>query len=163
MKYLPLLAAGWLLSACAYSSSLDVASDTIQVTTEAAPVCGQAGAQKVAAQRAAIETLKRGYDRYIILDGAYQNNVGVIGTTPVVANTYGTGVVNAYGNSATYNGQSTTYVTGGQPIIGGHHVQSFMVKMFKESDPASGNAVNAKQVLGPDWQKAVKKGTVGTC
>jgi hypothetical protein len=142
---------------------LDVAGDTIQVTSDAAPVCGQTGAQKVAARRAAIETLKRGYDRYIILDGAYRNDVRVVGTTPVIANTYGSGTVNSYGNTATYNGQSTTYFSGGQPIIGGNHSQSFLVKMFRDSDPSGGNAIDARQVLGPEWQKALKEGSAGTC
>jgi hypothetical protein len=77
-----------LLAACARSSVLDYASDTIQITTSAAPVCGQAGAQEVANRQAAIETLKRGYDRYVVLDADYRNDVRVVGNTPVIANTH---------------------------------------------------------------------------
>ncbi len=84
-------------------------------------------------------------------------------TTPVIANTYGSGRLNTYGNTASYSGSSTTYVTGGQPIVAGSHNQSFLVKMYHDSDPAGANAVPAKQILGPDWQKLVKKGNIGTC
>ena len=152
-----------LLAGCASSSVLDVASDTIQVSTSAAPVCGQAGAQAVAAKRAAIETLKRGYDSYMIVDANSQNNVRVVGTTPITANTYSSGTINGYGNTATYNGQSNTYFSGGQPIIGGHHDEALMVRMFKQGDAGSERAVDARRVLGPDWQKQIQKSTLGTC
>ena len=151
------------LGGCASSSVLDLNSDTIQVSTSAAPVCGQSGAQAVAAKRAAIETLKRGYDRYMIVDANSQDNVRVVGTTPVIANTQTTGVVNAYGNQATYSGQSNTYYTGGQPIIGGHHDEALMVRMFRNGDPNSDRAVDARRVLGPDWQKLMQSSKLGTC
>lgn len=117
----------------------------------------------MAVKRAAIETLSRGYDRYAILGGGAQNNVGVVGYTPLVANTYGSGSVNSYGNSATYSGQSNTYVTGGQPIMGGSYDQTLAVRMFRANDPAGANAVDARRVLGPEWQKIVAKGPGSTC
>jgi hypothetical protein len=39
------------------------------IQTGAAPICGGAGALKVSQQLAAIETIKAGYDRYIITGG----------------------------------------------------------------------------------------------
>ncbi len=75
---------------CAKTSVLDVDSNTVMISTSAAPACGQQGAQDVAAQRAAVETLKRGYDRYVILGAHADSNVGVVGYTPQVANTYST-------------------------------------------------------------------------
>jgi hypothetical protein len=151
------------LAGCASSSVMDLASDTIQVSTSAAPVCGQSGAQAVASKRAAIETLKRGYASYIILDGEYQNNVRVVGTTPVIANTHTTGQINSYGNQATYNGQSSTYFSGGQPIIGGRHQQAITIRMFKLGDPGSERAIDAKRTLGPEWQKELEASGSGTC
>ena len=44
-------------------------------------------------------------------------------------------------------------MTGGQPIYGGSHDQQLVVKMYREGDPASANAVPARNTLGPDWQK----------
>jgi hypothetical protein len=152
-----------VLVGCASSSVLDVASDTIQISTSAAPVCGQSGAQAVASKRAAIETLKRGYDGYIIIDGDYENNVRVVGRTPVTANTQTTGMINGYGNQATYSGQSTTNYSGGYPIIGGRHQQALTIRMFRQGDPGSERAVNAKQVLGPEWQKEMESSSRGTC
>ncbi len=157
----PLLALA--LTGCAQSSVMDLDSNTIQITTEAAPVCGQGGAQQVAAKRAAYETLRRGYDKYVILGADYQNNVRVVGHTPITANTYGSGNINAYGNTATYNGQSTTYVNGGQPIIGGTHNQGLAVRLFRVGEPGSENAIDARQVLGPDWQEIMAKKPGQTC
>lgn len=148
---------------CAKTSVLDVDSNTVMISTSAAPACGQQGAQSVASQRAAVETLKRGYDRYIIMGAHADSNVGVVGYTPQVANTYSTGNINAYGNTATYNGQSTTYVTGGQPIISGSHDQKLMIRMFRNGEAGAANALDARGVLGPEWQKAVEKGGKATC
>jgi hypothetical protein len=142
---------------------MDLDANTVQISTSAAPVCGAQGAQQVATTRAAIETITRGYDRYVILGAQAQNNVGVVGYTPITANSYGSGTVNAYGNTATYNGQTNTFVTGGQPIIAGSHDQALTIRMFGASDPQGANAVDARHVLGPDWQKIVAKGPKATC
>lgn len=138
-------------------------ANTIEVNTSAAPACGAQGAQRVAVKNAAIETLRRGYDKYVILGANAQNNVGVVGYTPMIANTYGSGTVSGYGNSANYYGQSNTYVSGGQPIVGGTHDQRIAVRMFRANDAQAVNAVDARQTLGPDWQKLVAKGPGQTC
>lgn len=162
-RYCVVLALVHLLGACASSSVMDVASDTIVISTAAAPACGQRGAQEVAVKRAAYETLKRGYDKYIILDAEAESNVGVVGYTPLVANTQSYGSINTYGNSGTYSGSSNTYVTGGQPFIAGTHDQKLSVRMFRSGDPDAARAVDARQVLGPDWQKVMTKGPGLTC
>lgn len=151
------------LTACASSSVMQLDSNTVEISTSAAPVCGQQGAQQVAVKRAAIETLQRGYDRYIILGAQAQNNVGVVGYTPITANTNNSGVVNAYGNTATYNGSANTTVSGGQPIIAGTHDQKLAIRMFRAGDPQGINAVDARQTLGADWQKILAKGPGATC
>jgi hypothetical protein len=134
-----------LLVGCAKSSVMDLDSNTIQITTEAAPVCGQGGAQQVAAKRAAYETLRRGYDKYVILGGNYQNNI------------------NKYGNTGSYSGQSSTYVSGGQPIIGGTHNQGLAVRLFRTGEPGSENAIDARNILGPEWQEIMAKKPGQTC
>ena len=132
-------------------------SNTISLTTSAAPICGGAGAQQVAYQRAAIETINHGFDRFIIVGAAAQDNVRVVGTTPIQATTFGTATGSVYGNSIYAQGQSNTYVTGGQPIVAGSHDQQLVVKMFKEGDPAGVDAIPARMVLGTDWATLVKK------
>lgn len=152
-----------LMIGCARSATLPVAADTVIITTNAAPICGSAGAQSVALRRAAIETINRGFDRFVILGGQYQNNVGVVGYTPVQAHTVGSATAVGYGNVVSAHGQSTTYYSGGAPIVAGSHDQGLAVKMFREGDPASANAISARQQLGPEWQKVVKENAITTC
>ena len=150
------------LSACAKSSVIPLSADTFQITAGAAPICGQVGAQQVAATQAAAETVRRGYDRFVVTNGAYQNDVHVVAYTPIVANTSSSATGTIYGNSIDIDGRSCTTVSGGDPIVMGTHNQSLVVKMFKASDPAGANAVDARSSLGPDWQKVVASG-VNTC
>jgi hypothetical protein len=37
------------------------------------------------------------------------------------------------------------------------------IRMFREGDPGSERAVDAKQVLGPEWLKEMESGSRGTC
>jgi hypothetical protein len=138
------------LSGCARSSALPLAADMVQITTSAAPVCGQSGAIRVAAKMAAVETLKHGFDNFIVLGSQSQNNVGVIGHTSTTAYT-------TYGN-----GYATTHVQGGYPIVTGSHDHGLIVKMFRDGDPLGANAISAKATLGPKWQEAMESLSV-TC
>ena len=113
------------LLACARASTIPLAQDTVQITAHAAPACGAAGAQKIAVRQAAVETLRRGYDRFIVMGAEGQSNLkGIIYTDSVVT-----------------------------PMFS--HEQGLIVKMFKASDPQGVNAVDAKAELGPQWQEAV--------
>ena len=142
---------------CAQSSTIPLAQDTFQITASAAPVCGVAGAQNVAVKQAAAETIRRGYDRFIVQGAEYQNTVRVVGHTPVVAQTYGTGTVSGFGNMASINTNATTTFSGGQPVYGGSHNQGLIVRMFREGDPMGANAVSARETLGPQWQELAAK------
>jgi hypothetical protein len=147
------------LAGCARTSTIPLAADTVAITSSAAPICGAAGAQSVAAKQAAVETIMRGYDRFVFVGGRYANNVGVVGYTPVIANTTGHAYSTGYG---TAYGQSTTTYSGGNPIIAGTHDQGLIVKMFREGDPAGANAVPARASLGPKWKEAVESNSL-TC
>lgn len=147
------------VAGCARSAAIPLSNDTVQITTSAAPVCGVTGAQTVALRRAAIETINRGFDKFMIHGGQYQNNVRVVGSTPVVAST--TGMATAHGNVAF--GRATTTYSGGQPIIAGTHDQGLIVQMFKDADPAGANAISARQQLGPKWKEMVAENAATTC
>jgi hypothetical protein len=131
------------LVGCAGTSTVPLAQDTVQITARAAPICGAVGAEKLALKQAAVETIRRGYDRFIILNA--QAGGSYAGNTPVVVQNLGGGMVMA---------------TGGQPIIAPN--QGLVVKMFKDGDPQGSNALPAKDTLGPDWQEQVKKDSI-TC
>ena len=138
-------------------------ANTFSLVASAAPVCGSTGAQNVAVRRAAVETINRGYDKFVIMNAASRNNVRVVGHTPVQAHTVGTSTATGYGNMATAYGQSTTTYTGGHPIIAGSHDQGLLVKMFKDGDPAGANAISARASLGANWKDAVKDGNATIC
>ena len=150
------------LFGCAGASMIPVSKDAAIISSHAAPICGAQGAQKVAFRQAAVETIRRGYDRFLIIGGQYRNDVGVVGHTPVIAHTTGSAAANIYGNIATAHGTATTTYSGGQPIIGGSHRQGLTVKMFKRDDPAGKNALSARAELGPKWVEYVNSKTI-TC
>jgi hypothetical protein len=123
------------------------------IQTGAAPVCGGQGALRVAQQQAAIETIRAGYDRYIITGGQAQNNVSV-SQMPGSYTTVGT-----YGQGSY---QATTTYQPGATIVSGSHNQGLAIVMFREGQPGAQQAVSARDVLGADWQEKVKSG-VHTC
>ena len=137
------LAAVLFVSGCAGTSTIPLSQDSFQITANAAPICGPSGAQKVAVRQAAAETIRRGYDRFIITGG--QASQSVVGVTPVVVQPLGGGGAIAYG---------------GAPLISSG--QGLVVKMFRDSDPAASNALSARAELGPNWQEIASKNTV-TC
>lgn len=148
---------GLSLTGCARAQVTRTSANTMIVDAGAAPACGSQGAAKVAADSAAIETIKAGYDRYIIAGGQAQNNVSV-SQMPGSYQTYGT---TTYGGGyGSYNG-TTTYVPGAT-IVSGSHDRSLAVVMFHNGEPGAENALDARNMLGPEWAERVKNG-VHTC
>lgn len=146
------------LIGCARTSVMQISSNEIMLTTSAAPICGTTGSQQVAQQMAAIETLRRGYERYLIAGAGTQNNVGVIQTAPTYANTYGSATVT--GN--TVHGSATTYYGGQQTIVYGSHDTAMRVLMLNAGDQGYEQGVDAKVILGQDWQEKVTNG-INSC
>jgi hypothetical protein len=54
------------LGGCASAEATRTAQDSLIINSSAAPACGSLGAARVAAKQAAIETIKAGYDSYVI-------------------------------------------------------------------------------------------------
>lgn len=148
-----ILVLGLLLSGCASSSTIPLSKNMVQISTSAAPACGMRGAQKMALRQAAVETINRGFDSFIIVGG--QGSSQLVGMTP--ATTYTTGSATAHGtrNYAQAYGSATSTTYGGMPMYS--HGQGLTVRMFKPGEPGSDNAISARQTLGPDWQEIVTK------
>lgn len=146
-------AAGLLLSSCVQSSTMRVSKNQIIIQTSAEPMCGSVGAARAAQKQAAVETIRAGYDRYVITSAAAANNVTAT-QMPGRYQTYGT--VNSYGGFGTVN--ATTTYTPGPMIYGGSHDQSIGVVMFKNGETGSDQAISAREVLGPKWAVIVKDG-----
>lgn len=151
------------LGGCASSSVMRYTSDTVAINTSAAPVCGEAGAQRVAVQRAAIETIRQGYDGYVVADANYENNVRVTNSGPTYANTTTNGSITTFGNSGYYSGQSRTTFGGNYPIISGRHHQQMIIKMMRRGDAMYDKAIDARGALGPDWKRLAENGEKPTC
>lgn len=153
-----LLSGMLLLAGCASADVTPMAQNVVLVSSSAAMACGQAGARQVAFQRAATETIRRGYDKFYIVDARGGSDIRQIGTTPV----YGTSTMQGQVLGNTFYGTGQTTVTGGQPIYGGSHSQELAVVMFRSDDPEAANAIDARTELGPDWQTKVAENAV-TC
>lgn len=154
MKFAFLLVSVLALTSCANSSTIRTSANTAIVKTSAAPVCGGAGAARVAAKQAAVETIKAGYDRYMILDEASANNVQV---AQMPGSYHTSGSINRGMLSA-----NTTYRPG-PTIVYGSHDQAFAIRMFRDGEPGSTQAIPAREVLGPKWAEIVKSGGAVTC
>lgn len=151
------------LAGCVRTSVMPLAANTVEITASAAPVCGAIGAQKAAVRDAAIETIRQGFDSFVIAGSGMQNNVGVVGYTPMTAHSFGTTTAMGDSNFATAYGSSTTTYSGGSPIFFGHHNQEILVHMFRRTDAGSNNAISARRLLGPHWKNIVKTGFSSTC
>ncbi|MGO4676066.1 hypothetical protein AB4Z40_24480 [Bosea sp. 2YAB26] len=125
----------------------------MMIDAGAAPACGPQGAAKVAAKSAAIETIRAGYDRYIIGGAASQNNVSV-SQMPGSFQTSGSFSGNTYQARSTY--------VPGPTIVSGTHDRQLAVMMFKNGEPGYQNALDAREALGPEWPEIVKNG-IRTC
>ena len=142
------------LSACAGTNTIRTSQDTAIVQASAAPVCGGIGAARVAQKQAAIETIKAGFDRYIIVGAAAADNVQV---AQMPGSYQTTGVVNGG-----YLNATTTYRPG-PTIVYGSHDQNFGIRMFPDGEPGASNAISPRNMLGPKWQELVEAGSVRTC
>lgn len=145
------------VAACARAEATRLSANTMLIDAGAAPACGRQGAARVAAKSAAIETIRAGYDRYIIAGAQSQNNVSVT-QMPGQARTSGT---MTYGGGFGRMQATTTYVPG-PTIVSGSHDRALTVVMFKNGEAGSENALDARQMLGPEWQELVKNG-IRTC
>lgn len=168
---LPLMILGAVaLAGCikTQTTAIPLRSDVVQIQTSGPRACGVQGTQVAAYKEAAKTTLKSGFDRFVILDAKASNDIRYVGSTPVYTTSsvsggyygntyYGGGYANTYGNIYG-SGQSTT--SGGIPIYAGNYHQGFLVKMYKENGKGAKQAMNARAVLGPDWQNELYKDTM---
>lgn len=154
MRHLPALAAvvAISVSACARTDVTPVSQSAFMINTAAAPICGGRGAVKVASKMAAVEVLRRGYTHYILTGAQSQNNITSTPGMVFGATTY----------SNPYSNMSTTTINQTGPIIMGTHDRELMVQMIRPDDPRFPEALDARTVLGADWQKLVAKG-IKTC
>ena len=152
--HLILPAVSAIVVGCAGTHTVRTSADTAIVQASAEAACGSTGAARVAQRQAAIETIKAGYDRYVIFDAATANNVQL------------TQLPGSYNTSTTATGgfvSTTTTFQPGAMIPTGNYDQSFAIKMFKDDDPNASAALSAREILGPKWPEMIKAGSLTTC
>ena len=135
------------LTGCVQVSTVPLTTDVVQITAQADSTCGARGAEQVALHQASVETIKRGFDRFLIVDSKATSVTQQVGQTPIRA-LFTPHIVSVYG---------------GQPIVDETHNQVFTVKMFHEGDPAGNKALWARELLGKNWKELVAKETPITC
>jgi phage tail sheath gpL-like len=147
-----------LVAGCASTSITQLSRNEAMISTSAAPVCHTSGAVSVANQSAAIATIQQGFSRFIILGYGAEDNTRLVSTGPTYATTNGT--FNQFG-STVYGSATTTY--GGQTtFVAGRNDAQLRIVMLNPGDNGYDQGLDAKQALGPDWEKKVKDG-VPTC
>lgn len=120
---------------CAEQSAMRLANDTVRVNVSTAPIYGALEPERRAMVIAAKETLKNGYDKFLIVDGASAYKPNVLGHTPGQAHGY----INDQGGRV--------YATGPSTIAMPRFETAITVKMFKVDDPNGHNAIDATEIL----------------
>ena len=133
MKNLMIVAA-LFLAGCVETSVQPLTQTSFKISKEAEDMCGSKGTREVAFREAAVEVIRRGADRFVVVGD--QSRSAVTG-----------GVFTTYGGFQTY----------------GTNSQDMVIQIVQRGDPAYSNALSARQTLGPDWQEIVAKGSSGTC
>ncbi len=90
----------------------------------------------------------------MILGYGAQDNTRLVTTGPTYATTDAT--VNTFGNTA--YGTATTHFGGQETFVAGRNDAQFQIVMLNPSDQGYDQGLDAKQTLGPDWQKKVDQG-----
>ena len=122
------------ITACVETSVQPLTQSSFKIATEAEDLCGAKGTREIAFRTAAIEVIKRGADRFII--------------------------VGDQSGSKITGGQFTTF--GGFQTFGSN-MQDIVVQIIAKGDPRFGDALSARQTLGADWQAIVAEGSPQTC
>ena len=71
-----------LIAGCAEQSAMRIANDTVRINVSTAPIYGALEPERRAMLLAAEETLKSGFDKFLIVDGQSQYKRNVIANNP---------------------------------------------------------------------------------
>lgn len=122
------------LAACTQTSIQPLTQNSFKVATDAAPACGREGARNVAFQSAAIEVIRRGGDKFIVVADRSGSQLSGVG----------------YDQFTGFTAYSTNQ-------------QDMVIQMLSQGDPQFQNGLSARESLGADWQAIVAEGTPNTC
>ena len=135
-----------VLIGCARTSTVHVGEDTIEVTVHVGTICDARDAARLAQRHAAVETIRRGFDDYIVIGSVGGDHVA--GEAPETART-------------TLFGGGGTLFSEDAPLLAHHRVLT--VRMFQAGEGDSTATVSARAVLGDEWEAVVARGPSNTC
>ena len=136
-----------VLTGCARTSTVPVGEDTIEVTVHVGTICDEGDAARLAQRHAAVETIRRGFDDYIVIGSVGGDHTA--GEEPATART------TLYGSSG------RTLFSEYAPLLAHHRMLT--IRMFPAGEGDSAAAVSARAVLGDEWEAVVAKGPSTTC
>lgn len=128
-----------LLAACTSTSTTRLNQNELLITTSADSDCMTAGAFAVASKMAAVETIRHGFERYEILGSSRNSDPNMI---YIPSN-----------DDSTFAGDFLDF---------GSYDASLRVRMFNTGDAGYRQALDARQQLGPEWEKLVENG-INSC
>ena len=141
-------------TSCASSSITNLSRNRALISTSAAPLCRTTGAASVAQKMAAVATIRAGFKRFVIVGFGAQDNTRLVSTGPTSATT--TGTVSTFGNTSHLNANTTF---GGQTtFLSGRNNAEAEVVMLNPGDAGYEQGIDARETLGPEWQKIADEG-----
>ena len=136
-----------VLVGCARTSTAPVGADTIEITVHVGTICDGRDAERLARRHAAVETIRRGFDDYVVV-GSFGGDHKA-DEEPATART-------------TLSGSSgRTLFSEDAPLLAHHRVLT--VRMFRAGEGDSAATVSARAVLGDEWEAVVAKGAPNLC
>ena len=136
-----------VLTGCARTSTAPVGADTIEVTVHVGTICDGGDAERLARRHAAVETIRRGFDDYVVIDSVGGDHTAK--EEPATARTTLSG------------GSGRTLFSEDAPLLAHHRVLT--VRMFQAGEGDSAATVSARAVLGDEWEAVVARGPATTC
>ena len=142
-----ILALSVVLAGCATTSTAPAGADTIEITVHVATVCDGADAERLARRHAAVETIRRGFDDYMVTGSVGGDHAAY--DPPATARTI------------LHGSDEGAFFSEDAPLLAHHRVVT--VRMFRAGEGDSTRTVSARAALGDDWEAIVAKGAPNTC
>ena len=136
-----------VMTGCARTSTVPLDADTVEITVRVGTICDAGDADRLARRQAAVETVRRGFEDYVVIDSVGGDHVAGEASTAARANLYGADTGPLFSEDA--------------PLLAHHRVLT--VRMFRAGEGDSAASVSARAVLGSDWEMLVTRSAPATC
>ena len=136
-----------VLTGCARTSTAPAGEDTIEITVHVGTICDGGDAERLARRHAAVETIRRGFDDYIVIGSVGGDHLAE--EEPATARTTLSG------------GSASALFSEDAPLLAHHRMLT--VRMLHAGEGDSAATVSARAVLGDEWEAVVARGPATIC